>query len=356
MKIITVWAKLKIWAWHKIVLFIPSEVAHTLFVWSISTPVIGPLSLWIYRCAVRSIPNNQKQFGSLRMDNLVGIAAGFDKNARCIQALHAMGFGFIEVGTVTPKPQKGNEKPRIKKLFSQKAIINAMGFNNDGCTIIKKRISELPVFLKQKLIVSISKNKDSLDWLLDIKLLMATFWFDCAAISVNLSSPNTPGLRNLQGPEQLAKIADLHKALCQQLGPHQLHPTATPEAKYPLLICKLSPDLSSNLLLECCEALIKHQYGAVILTNSTLNHNYTIGSHKGGLSGVPLTSKSNDVLKEAAKSLKGRVPIIGVGGIFTAEDAHKKLSLGADAIQLYTGFVFKGPKLIWDIREKTVGC
>jgi dihydroorotate dehydrogenase len=282
------------------------------------------------------------------MEHPVGLAAGFDKNGRLVRHLLDLGFGFVEVGSVTPKPQPGNPRPRIKKFFSSRCIVNAMGMNNDGMVTIRARLAPLPIRIKQKVLVNISKNKDTQDWLMDIRNTMTTFWFDCGGLVVNLSSPNTPGLRGLQTVENLELVQSLYWTLKQTLGPSPLYPQAG-AGVFPLLATKLSPDLAEQDLRSLVRFMKSSAFGAVVLTNTTVDYPPEFRPQfGGGLSGSLLKHKSDHAIQIARSELGPDYPIIGVGGIMTPEHSLAKQKLGATAIELYSGFVFSGPELLWN--------
>jgi len=276
----------------------------------------------------------------LSFSNRVGLAAGLDKNAQYLHELALFGFGFIEIGTVTPLAQAGNPRPRLFRIVGDKAIINRMGFNNDGVDAIAKRLAQRP----PGLIIggNIGKNKDTLphraieDYLICFRKLFSLVDY----FVVNVSSPNTPGLRTLQEKKPLREL----------LSALQKDNTARHKPK-PVLL-KIAPDLSDEQLKDIAEITVESRIAGLIVSNTTLDrtglHISAKESEKignGGLSGQPLREKANEVLWKMRKRLPDHL-IIGVGGIINASDAADKIKAGADLVQLYTGFVYNGPKLI----------
>ena len=286
-----------------------------------------------------------ERFG-LKFPNPIGIAAGFDKNALVFNELASLGFGFVEVGTVTLELQKGNEKPRLFRLPKDQALINRLGFNNDGAESITERLRNS----NRKCIigVNIGKNKDVLNEeavenyisCLEIVHPVADY------IAVNVSSPNTPGLRDLQKGENLNELVSALQSRNQGLG------------QKPLLV-KIAPDLTDDDVNTAVEICIQNKVAGIIATNTTISRDglqtenvEMLGT--GGLSGKPLSYRSNQVISQIFKKTNGTLPIIGVGGIFTAEDAFEKIAAGASLVQAYTGFVYGGPTFARDICKGLV--
>ncbi len=274
----------------------------------------------------------------LKFKNSLGLAAGLDKNGDYMDSFASLGFGFIEVGTVTPKPQYGNSKPRLYRDKSSKAIINKMGFNNKGVNHLvnklKKRRSDIPVG------VSIGKNADTPNNLAhaDYLYCLDKVFKYAHYIAINISSPNTEGLREFEIKDELANLIKTLKA-------RQLYLTKKDEYK-PLLV-KISPDNNEKNIENICEILLKFSIDGLICTNTSINHNHSSGS--GGLSGQPLMESSTETLRMARKFLGKEFPIIASGGVMSKGDYQNKIDAGADLVQIYTGFIYEGPKLIDDI-------
>ncbi len=282
-----------------------------------------------------------KRLFNSNFNNSLGLAAGLDKNGDYIDTFAALGLGFLEIGTVTPRPQYGNKKPRLFRDKSSKAIINRMGFNNKGVDYlvkkIKKRQSDLPIG------VSIGKNFDTPNNLAvkDYLYCLDQVFEFADYIAINISSPNTEGLRSFEIKKELE---DLIKPLKER----QIELSKVFEYK-PLLL-KISPDNDEQGIEDICETLLKFSIDGLICTNTTTNHNHFSGS--GGLSGQPLMKTSTEVLKKARKFLGDEFPIIASGGVMSKEDYEEKLGAGANLVQIYTGFIYEGPKLIDDILNK----
>ncbi len=349
MKAIIVLLRWIVGTFHKLLNLYPSpEGAHTLFVRCATWPILKPSLIWLFKkCQTPNPSPKPIQIEGLCLEHPFGVAAGFDKNGVLIEILDALGFGFIEVGTVTPNPQIGNPKPRIHKWRKKQIMINAMGFNNDGILAMKKQLSSLPKPLLKKILVSISKNKNSPALLADFGIGCREVWHLCGGITVNLSSPNTQGLRGFQSSEEISAISDCFKKLQDEFGPTALYT----EPRTPALFCKLSPDLSDDQLKACLDALRDSAFSGVILTNTTIDLGEFKTTHTGGLSGRPLKEKADRILKLATQHTRGTLFTIGVGGILSQQDASDKFSSGARAIQLYSGLIFKGPGLLWQLTD-----
>jgi dihydroorotate dehydrogenase len=285
-----------------------------------------------------------KAFG-LTFKNPVGLAAGLDKNGECIDAFAAMGFGFIEIGTVTPKPQLGNDKPRMFRLPAGQAIINRMGFNNKG-------VDNLITNVKQAkytgiLGINIGKNKDTpeAEAINDYLFCLRKVYNYASYITVNISSPNTPGLRDLQHGQALNELLSRLKSEQALL--------ADQYTKYVPILVKIAPDLMDHEIVDISNALIKSGIDGVIATNTTLDRNEVLGqehaSELGGLSGAVLTAKSQVFTEKLAKEIAGRLPIVGVGGIHSAETANSRINAGSSLIQVYSALIYQGPKVVKDI-------
>jgi dihydroorotate dehydrogenase len=294
---------------------------------------------------------SSESFGELKRFDLsfvnpLGIAAGFDKNGKVVNQLSALGFGFVEVGTVTFNPQTGNEKPRLFRLLEDKALINRLGFNNEGTSKVIERLKKIKP--NCVLGVNIGKNKDvPNEQAIENYLASFDLAFEVADyIAVNVSSPNTPNLRELQKAENLE---DLLAALQNR------NRELSGKTKNKPLLVKIAPDLSEPEIEEIVEICLNLDLSGIIATNTTINRNdlktkniVRIGA--GGLSGKPLQTLSNQVIRKIYKFSKGKLPIIGVGGIFTANDAFEKIAAGASLIQAYTGFVYQGITFARDIN------
>jgi dihydroorotate dehydrogenase len=279
--------------------------------------------------------------------NCVGLAAGLDKDGEAIDAFHKMGFGHIEVGTVTPKPQPGNPKPRMFRVKEEEAIINRMGFNNKG---VDNLVENLKARRSNILVgVNIGKNKDTpLDeGKNDYLMCMEKVYPHAAYITVNISSPNTPGLRSLQYGELLNELLSELKVKQSVL--------TEDHGRYVPLALKIAPDLSEKEIDSIAVSLLENKFDAVIATNTTLDRQGIRGlqhaEENGGLSGCPLFHSSTAVIAKLHSKLQKRIPIIGVGGINNAHDAQMKFEAGADLVQIYTGFIYQGPVLIKQIIE-----
>jgi len=277
----------------------------------------------------------------LSFANPLGIAAGYDKNAEVPEALARLGFGFVEVGTVTPRPQAGNPRPRLFRLPEDGALINRLGFNNDGLDSVVRRLSTLPRPLGVPLGVNVGANRDSTDPIADYVTGLERVAPFADYVMVNVSSPNTPGLRDLQ---MRSRLEDLLRRLNAARG-----------ACRPPLVLKIAPDLDEAGLSDVAEAVLAHGIDAVAIGNTTIGRPAGLRSLRqseaGGLSGRPLFALSTAVLTRFHRLTQGRVPLIGIGGIDSADTAYAKLRAGASLLQLYTGLVYGGPGLIGQILE-----
>ncbi|WP_404417484.1 quinone-dependent dihydroorotate dehydrogenase [Marinospirillum sp.] len=283
----------------------------------------------------------------LEFPNAVGLAAGLDKNADHLNSLGSLGFGFIEVGTVTPKPQPGNPKPRLFRIPEQEAIINRMGFNNKGLEHLLKQVKKahfpglLGINLGKNLTTPVENAVD--DYLLGLEGV----YEQADYVTVNISSPNTPGLRSLQYGEALKDLLKPLKEAQQRL--------ADEHQRYVPLLVKVAPDMNDEELQSLAATLRELKLDGVIATNTTLDktavEGLEFGNEEGGLSGKPLTEKACIITRKLTEALEGELPIIGVGGIFSAEDAVERIKAGASLIQLYSGFIYRGPSLIHECAE-----
>lgn len=287
----------------------------------------------------------------LQFPNRVGLAAGLDKNADYIDALGALGFGFVEVGTITPRPQPGNPQPRLFRAVAQRGIVNRMGFNNLGVEHLLQNIRRRTY--NGVLGVNIGKNattpvENALD---DYLLCLDAVYADCDYITVNLSSPNTPGLRDLQFGEPLRRLLDGLKTRQQQLQ--------VQHGVYRPLLVKIAPDLAEDDIDDIARTFLQLQVDGVIATNTTIDKSALAGTplanEAGGLSGAPVYEKSTAVLQRLAQQLQGRIPLVGVGGIESGEQACAKLAAGASLVQLYSGLIYRGPVLVRECAVALAG-
>ena len=281
----------------------------------------------------------QSEVFGLNFQNPIGIAAGFDKNGEVAHNLINLGFGFSEVGTVTPKPQPGNPRPRVFRLKDDRAIINRLGFNSVGFSEVKTKLEKIGDNI---IGVNIGANKNSKDFSEDYIKGIKFFSTLASYITINISSPNTPGLRNLEVLENLDVLLDKINNLERE----------DLLIKIPILL-KISPDLEADNLKYLCEKVLSSKIDGLIISNTTISRDSisTDTLQKGGLSGKPIFDISTKQLRMAYKYTNGKIPLIGVGGVDSAEKAYEKIKNGASLIQLYTGLVYNGPNLIKDINE-----
>ena len=323
-----------------------AEAAHDFLLDNLARVQNTPLQ-WAY-CAAQV--DDPIELAGLRFPNRVGLAAGLDKNARCIDGLGAMGFGFVEVGTVTPKAQSGNPKPRIFRLPAKNAIINRLGFNNGGLEAFLQNVqrSSLRQQKKPGLLLGLNIGKNAAtpienatdDYLIGLDGVYAHADY----VAVNISSPNTKNLRALQSDEALdgllGAIATRREALQKQHG-----------KRIPIFV-KIAPDLDEAQVAVIAATLLRHGMDGVIATNTTLARDAVKGlphaEEAGGLSGSPVLEASNRVIAQLRAALGPKYPIIGVGGIVSAQDAVSKIRAGADVVQIYTGLIYTGPALVRD--------
>lgn len=294
-------------------------------------------------------PALESMVAGLKFPNPVGMAAGFDKNAEVIGPLFKLGFGFVETGTVTPKPQRGNPRPRVFRDVVSEAVINRMGFPGEGMNAYKSNVekflggSDRPSGV---LGLNIGMNKSQTEPAKDYGVLIRMLGPMADYMTINISSPNTPGLRDLQKREPLlellAAVFDEREKACGKTAP-------------PPIFVKLAPDLDGAQQEELAAVALESGISGLILGNTTLDRpdtlNASFRAEKGGLSGQPLTDKSTAVIRNFYKLTKGAVPIIGVGGVQTAQQAYDKIKAGASLVQLYTGFIYKGPTIAHDINK-----
>ena len=323
------------------------------------------------------VPKKQKVFADnlkvniagLEFNNPVGFAAGYDKNAKCLKALSSQGFGFIEAGTVTPKPQKGNPKPRLHRIKAKQALINSLGFNNLGLDVFAKNLQKYRAKQKDdycKIGVNIGKNKDTEDIASDYITCLEKLYEHADYVTVNISSPNTANLRDIQNVAQFEEL--IEKLFESRLKLMKDHGNRA-------IFFKLAPDLSEKQISKISALALKYNLDGLIISNTTITRPpdevqgfgkrddlFEISdsdikakddykSLKGGLSGAPLFKLSTQVLKQFSEQTKKKIPLIGVGGIMSAEDAHAKIKAGASLVQVYTGLIYKNFDLVRDINK-----
>ena len=318
------------------------EVAHDLTLKSLAA--LGPGAALLGPGADRG---DSRRVMGLDFPNPVGLAAGLDKNGEYIDALGALGFGFLEIGTVTPRPQPGNPKPRMFRLVDREALINRLGFNNQGVERLLANVARAS--WKGVLGINIGKNFDTpIERAADDYLACLDAVYPAASyVTVNISSPNTQNLRDLQSPERLgellAGIMGRGEALAAKHG-----------LRKPIAV-KIAPDLDDEQIEAIAALAIEHRVDALIATNTTVTRDavkgHALAGEAGGLSGRPLFALSTAVLAKLSKAVGGKVPLIGVGGILSGEDARAKIDAGAALVQMYTGFVYQGPALIAAARR-----
>lgn len=321
---------------------LPAETAHNTTIKALAAG-LGPK---VKSGAISaSRPELATFVGGLSLPNPVGLAAGFDKNAQVPDAMLRAGFGFTECGTVTPRPQEGNPKPRLFRLTEDQAVINRMGFNNGGLEVYAKRLEARKG--KDGIVgANLGANKDSDDRIADYLLGLTRLWGTPDYFTINISSPNTPGLRALQGADEmdqlLGRIAETREALTEAKGD-------TP------VFLKVAPDLDSAQIERIVEQALTYNMDALIVSNTTIARpDSLISAHKGeggGLSGAPLFEASTKILSEFYAASNGRIDLIGVGGIGSGAQAYAKIRAGAKAVQLYSALVFKGPQLVTEINR-----
>ena len=346
------------------------ETAHYLTLQAIRLTGKFPLSRWMLTQLYKA-PSNPIQAFGLTFKNPVGLAAGYDKDALAIRGLSTLGFGHLEVGTVTPRPQPGNPRPRVFRLPEDEAVINRMGFPSLGSEFVQKQLNpSLRESIIEKIIgfvprsqkmmakmikkgdvilgINLGKNRDTPneEAVLDYLELLQCFASYADYLAINVSSPNTVGLRQLQGRVALeGLLTQLHSQ--RQLEEKNLN------KRLPLLV-KLAPDLGENEVAEAVDVILDAQMDGIIVTNTTLGREGLRSEHRGetgGLSGSPLRLRSEAVLYQVVKRVNGRIPIVSVGGIMNPEDAKRRFDLGAALIQIYTGLIYQGPGLVKQTLE-----
>ena len=315
------------------------EIAHDLAIKSLKFNVL-PKSIF----NVQGEEQLETNLLNERIPNPIGLAAGFDKSAEVYNSLFKLGYGFVEVGTITPKRQLGNSKPRVFRLEKDRALINRLGFNNHGSEIVSKRISDnLPSgFLG----INIGPNKDTKNKDEDYYICLSRLSSFAGYITINISSPNTEGLRNFHEQKALEKLL---------LGVNKIKKDKN--IVKPLVV-KISPDIKDNEISSIIELILKHKIEGIIVSNTTDSHREKLSdiqkNEKGGLSGQPLKDLSTKLIKKFYRETKGKIQIIGVGGVDSGHAAFEKICAGADAVQLYTGMVYKGPGVVKEMKKELI--
>ena len=315
------------------------EIAHDLAIKSLKFNVL-PKSIF----NVQGEEQLETNLLNERIPNPIGLAAGFDKSAEVYNSLFKLGYGFVEVGTITPKRQLGNSKPRVFRLEKDRALINRLGFNNHGSEIVSKRISDnLPSgFLG----INIGPNKDTKNKDEDYFICLSRLSSFAGYITINISSPNTEGLRNFHEEKALEKLL---------LGVNKIKKDKNIVKP---LVLKISPDIKDNKISSIIELILKHKIEGIIVSNTTDSHRKKLSdiqkNEKGGLSGQPLKDLSTKLIKKFYRETKGKIQIIGVGGVDSGHAAFEKICAGADAVQLYTGMVYKGPGVVKEMKKELI--
>ena len=326
----------------KILKIFPPELAHSI--------TINLLKYFNFNFNNIEDPILSQHLIGLDFPNPVGLAAGFDKNAEVVNSMFSFGFGFVEVGTITPLPQQGNPRPRVFRLENDNAIINSLGFNNKGAKKVKKNISKLRKSLSENRIIGVNlgKNKNTINSIDDYLIGMEQLGNIASYITINISSPNTQGLRDLQlkgNIENLIKQIVLKREQIESIN------------KKPILI-KISPDLNDDQLRDITLISLANNIDGLILTNTTTNRSNKLLSKnknkKGGLSGKPLFEVSNNILRKMYNLTNGQITLIGVGGIANGSDCYEKLKSGASLVQLYSSLTYSGPLLISKIKKELI--
>ncbi len=320
------------------------ETAHHLTLQLVRLAGTPPLDAVLR--AIYATPSKPVQAFGLTFDNPVGLAAGYDKDGIAVRGLSALGFGHVEVGTITPRPQPGNPRPRVFRLVEDEGVINRMGFPGQGAEYVRRQLPAPGGRLSVILGVNLGKNKDTpLESAAeDYTTLMRTFTPQADYLTINISSPNTVGLRRLQGREMLEQLLGAIAREREQIALGR-------GGRRPILV-KIAPDLNDDELEDALGVILETGMDGVIATNTTLAREglrSTLQGETGGLSGKPLTGRADSVLKKVVALVNGRVPVIGVGGIMSPDDAKRKLDLGATLVQVYTGLIYRGPGLVSEI-------
>ena len=299
---------------------------------------------FIYKNKIKKNKSIETEIFGKKIPNPIGIAAGFDKDAEVYNSLFKLGFGFVEVGTVTPLNQYGNPKPRIFRLEEDEALINRLGFNSSGSEKVRSRIiSNSP---KGLFGINIGPNKDTNNKEEDYLIGLRKFYNLADYLTINISSPNTENLRSFHNEDELSKLLDLVEKEKKIL-----------KTNIPIVV-KISPDIKDENINIIAELLLKHNVEAVIISNSTDRNRENLSNinklEKGGLSGKPLEKKSNELINKFYKILKNKIKIIGVGGVDSGQSVYQKIINGASLVQLYTGMIYKGPSIVSKINEELI--
>ena len=325
-------------AFIKIFRFFPPETAHHLAL--LSLKILNKVRILKLFFPDNKDFDNPKEYFNLKFRNTLGVAAGLDKNGDYVDELELLGFGFVELGTVTPKPQEGNQKPRVFRYLNQQAVVNRLGFNNKGVNYLVSKIKNKKY--DAVIGVNIGANKESTN---DQRIEDYVFCFEkvykyCDYVTVNISSPNTPKLRKLHNPDELEKIFKRINEI-----------KSTNQIEIPVFL-KISPDEDEETILKIVNIYKTLKINGLIVTNTSIDKDILEGCcHEGGISGKPLFKKSTQLLKRIHESDKD-IFLVGVGGVFTKEDYENKITLGASLVQIYTGFIFEGPAIVKKILSR----
>jgi len=330
-----------------------AEDAHHLTLRALSAAGRVPGAARVLR-ALYGVPRNaalESRLFGLTFPNPVGLAAGLDKDAQAVTAFTSVGFGFMEVGTVTPRPQAGNERPRLFRLPADTALINRMGFNNAGADAMAARLALLPA-RRVPVAVNIGKNKDTPNEQAadDYRACVRVLYPHADFFVVNVSSPNTPGLRSLQAGEDLRHLLTAVMDEVEAQRVRFVQPTRA-------VLVKIAPDLGDAALVETLNAALAAGVAGVIVSNTTLSREglrHANREQAGGLSGQPLTARSTELIRRVYAHTGGRLPVVGSGGVFTAEDAYAKIRAGASLVEVYTGLIYHGPGIVRRINAGLV--
>ena len=325
-------------AFIKIFRFFPPETAHHLAL--LSLKILNKVRILKLFFPDNKDFDNPKEYFNLKFRNTLGVAAGLDKNGDYVDELESLGFGFVELGTVTPKPQEGNQKPRVFRYLNQQAVVNRLGFNNKGVNYLVSKIKNKKY--DAVIGVNIGANKESTN---DQRIEDYVFCFEkvykyCDYVTVNISSPNTPKLRKLHSPDELEKIFKRINEI-----------KSTNKTEIPVFL-KISPDEDEETILKIVNIYKTLKINGLIVTNTSIDKDILEGcSHDGGISGKPLFKKSTQLLKRIHEFDKD-IFLVGVGGVFTKEDYENKIRLGASLVQIYTGFIYEGPAIVKKILSR----